>query len=195
VKSSRVDLSWLPVGAGGHVVRRTSGAYERLVARREHRRPVPLFHAALEVVSGGERFSIEVGPVWNVAAADRGVVLEGPVGSRGLARWRPFRYELRCWRDGVIPDLQEAVASPQRLSDDPLRAARLLAAVPEVPVLVWGRDELRLGEMWNSNSVVAWLLARSDHPTDLQPPQGGRAPGWHAGLVLAWLRGARAGTP
>jgi hypothetical protein len=35
-----------------------------------------------------------------------------------------------------------------------------LELVPEVPTLVWGRDELRAGEMWSSNSVVSWLLAR-----------------------------------
>jgi hypothetical protein len=51
---------------------------------------------------------------------------------------------------------------------------------------VWGRDELGTGEMWNSNSVIAWLLARSGLPTDaIRPPAGGRAPGWEAGLVTA----------
>ena len=58
-----------------------------------------------------------------------------------------------------------------------------------MPRLTWGRDELRLGEMWNSNSVVSWLLAGSRHETDLLgPPAGGRAPGWNAGLrlVRAW---------
>jgi hypothetical protein len=40
--------------------------------------------------------------------------------------------------------------------------------------------------MWNSNSVISWLLARSGLPTDvIRPPAGGRAPGWHAGLVVA----------
>jgi hypothetical protein len=40
--------------------------------------------------------------------------------------------------------------------------------------------------MWNSNSVIAWLLARSGLPTDvIRPPAGGRAPGWQAGLVMA----------
>jgi hypothetical protein len=50
----------------------------------------------------------------------------------------------------------------------------------------WGRDELGTGEMWNSNSVVSWLLTRAGLPADeLHPPPGGRAPGWHAGLVAA----------
>jgi hypothetical protein len=42
--------------------------------------------------------------------------------------------------------------------------------------------------MWNSNSMVAWLLARSGlEPEDpvLALPARGRAPGWRAGLVLA----------
>ena len=51
---------------------------------------------------------------------------------------------------------------------------------------VWGRDELRAGEMWNSNSFIAWLLARSGIDTDtIRPPDNGRAPGWEAGLVVA----------
>jgi hypothetical protein len=45
---------------------------------------------------------------------------------------------------------------------------------------------LRAGEMWNSNSVIAWVLARSGLPTNsIHPPVGGRAPGWAAGLALA----------
>jgi hypothetical protein len=58
--------------------------------------------------------------------------------------------------------------------------------VGALPSLVWGRDQLGTGEMWNSNSVIAWLLARSGLPTDaIRPPTGGRAPGWQAGLVVA----------
>jgi hypothetical protein len=40
--------------------------------------------------------------------------------------------------------------------------------------------------MWNSNSLISWLLARSGHDTDtVGPPLHGRAPGWSAGLVAA----------
>jgi hypothetical protein len=40
--------------------------------------------------------------------------------------------------------------------------------------------------MWNSNSVIAWLIARSGIDTEsIQPPRGGRAPGWQAGLAVA----------
>jgi hypothetical protein len=113
-------------------------------------------------------------------------VVEGPVGSRRMARWRVFRYEVRRWRDGTIADAGEAVASPQSLSDDPLVARRLLNLVGSLPRPVWGRDELGTGEMWNSNSVISWLLACSGLPTDtITPPAGGRAPGWEAGLITA----------
>ena len=62
----------------------------------------------------------------------------------------------------------------------------LLDAVSELPTPAWGRDELRAGEMWNSNSIVAWLLVRSGiDPDAARLPQRGRAPGWHAGLVVA----------
>jgi hypothetical protein len=103
-----------------------------------------------------------------------------------MARWRVFRYEVRRWRDGTIADADEAVASPQPLSDDLLVARRLLNLVRSLPTPVWGRDELGTGEMWNSNSVISWLLARSGLPTDtITPPAGGRAPGWEAGLITA----------
>src|ERR671934_236858 len=60
------------------------------------------------------------------------------------------------------------------------------ALVGWLPSPVWGRDELQTGEMWNSNSVISWLLARSGLATDMiRPPAGGRAPGWDAGVITA----------
>lgn len=39
--------------------------------------------------------------------------------------------------------------------------------------------------MWNSNSVVSWLIARSGLETEaIRPPAGGR-PDWRAGLIVA----------
>jgi hypothetical protein len=56
---------------------------------------------------------------------------------------------------------------------------------------VWGRDELNAGEMWNSNSMIAWLIATTGLSTrHLRPPPRGRAPGWHAGLEVARRDGA-----
>jgi hypothetical protein len=100
-------------------------------------------------------------------------------------RFRIFRYEIRLWFNGHIPDVAEAVDSPRRLTNDEDRARRVLDLVARVPTPVWGRDELATGDMWNSNSVIAWVIARSGIDTEFQPPAGGRAPGWMAGLVVA----------
>jgi hypothetical protein len=181
-----IDLYWLPLGAGGHVVRLNGRVYEALAARLGRRPVRDLYHSALEVQVPDGRFVIETAPIRDSDGAERGVVAEGAVGSRRARRLRIFRYELRRWRGGVIPDVAEAVDSPLRLSDDPERARRLLSLVPSVPTPVWGRDELRAGEMWNSNSVTAWLIARTGLDAEaIQPPSGGRAPGWRAGLVVA----------
>src|SRR5207248_3992861 len=110
----------------------------------------------------------------------------GPVGMRWLGRFRLFRYEIRRWRGGVIPDLTSAVSSPVRVASDVVRAQRILDLARSVPTPVWGRDELRTGDMWNSNSLISWLLARAGIDTEpLKPPPGGRAPGWSAGLLVA----------
>jgi hypothetical protein len=181
-----MDVRSDPLGAGGQCVRFNGRAYERLVALREHRPPADLLHAALLLHHRGTTYAIEMGPVWNVRAAGRGVLAEGPVADRRLGRWRAFRYEIRCWPGGVIPDLAEAVAGPERVSSAP-EAARAVLDVPgQAPRLTWGRDELGAGDMWNSNSLVAWALAVTGHDlTTIGPPAGGRAPGWRAGLVLA----------
>src|SRR5918996_2903592 len=157
-----IDLWWLPLGAGGWFVRCNGRVYEAIHALLGRRRPLDLYHSALEVHVPEGRFVVEnCWPIPNGDGAARGVVIEGPVASRRLDWARVFRYEVRRWRDGVIADAAEAVASPQRPSDDPLVARRLLELVGSLPNPAWGRDELEAGEMWNSNSVIAWLFARS----------------------------------
>ena len=184
--ASGVDLYWLPLGAGGHSVRLNGRVFEAVAARIERRAPRDLYHSALEVRAPEGRFVIEQAPVRDGNGRKRGVVAEGAVGSRWAGRLRLFRYEVRRWRDGVIPDLREAVDSPQRLTDDPVLARRVLDLVPAVPALAWGRDESHVGEMWNSNSVIAWLLARGGLPVEaVRLPAGGRAPGWRAGIAVA----------
>jgi hypothetical protein len=182
-----IDLYWLPLGAGGWFVRRNGRMYERICARREHRRPMALYHSALEVTVPEGRFVIEQAwPIPDHDGASRGVVVEGPVWTHRIARFRVFRYEVRRWPDGIIADAGAAVASPQRLSDDPAQAARLLDLVGSVPTPPWGRDGAGTGEMWNSNSVISWLLANSGIQMEaIRPPTGGRAPGWDAGLIMA----------
>ena len=186
VPGAYVDLYWLPLGAGGHSVRLNGKVYEAIAARVAHRSPRELYHSALEVRAAGETYVIEQGPVLPRAIEDRGVVAVGPVGARFAGRIAVFRYEIRVWRGGRIPDVAEAVGSPSRLSADDDVARRLLQAVPCVPRAVWGRDELGTGEMWNSNSVIAWALARSGiEASSVHPPRGGRAPGWQAGVAVA----------
>jgi hypothetical protein len=181
-----VDLYWLPLGAGGHSVRLNGRVFEAVVSLVERRRPLDLYHSALEVHVPEGRYTIESGPVPDDDGQARGVVADGPVGSRWAGRFRLFRYEVRCWRDGVIPDLGEAVDSPQRLTEDRESAQRLLRLAPQVPTPVWGRNELAAGEMWNSNSIVSWLIVRSGLDVEsVSMPRGGRAPGWGSGLVVA----------
>jgi hypothetical protein len=185
-QDAAVNLYWLPLGAGGHSVRFNGLVFEAAAALLGHRPAYDLYHSALEVRVPEGRFVIEQTPVPDNDGAKRGVVARGAVGSRWAGRLRIFRYELRRWRDGVIPDIAEAVESPQLLTTDPCCARRVLDLAPSVPTLVWGRDQMAAGEMWNSNSFISWLLERSGVDTELiHPPAGGRAPGWHAGLVIA----------
>jgi hypothetical protein len=181
-----VDLYWLPLGAGGRCVRANGRVFEAVAALRDGRPACDLYHSALEVRLGAGRWTIEMAPAWNTREPHRGVVGEGAVGLTWLGRSRWFRYEVRCWAGGRIPDVGEAVDSPQRMSSDAAHARRVLALVPRFHTATWALDEQHTGDMWNSNSLVSWLLAASGHDTtSVRPPAGGCAPGWDAGLVAA----------
>jgi hypothetical protein len=195
VSGAYIDLYWLPLGAGGQSVRVNGRIFEAIASRVARRAACDLYHSALEVRVPEGRFVVEQAPVRDGNGQARGVVAEGAVGSRAAGRVRLFRYEIRCWLNGVIPDVGEAVESPHRLTEDCSCAHGLLNLVPRVPALVWGRDELDLGEMWNSNSVISWLIVCSGLPAvEIRPPRGGRAPGWRAGIELARRpRGSLAG--
>lgn len=185
-----VDLYWIPLGAGAHVVRVSGRLYEAFKGILEHRPGLDLYHSALEITLPDDRFIIESAPVPNHHGNERGVVAEAPVGMHWLGRFRVFRYEIRAWRGGSIPDLNYAVSSPVRVATEVERARRVIELAPLVPTPVWGRDELRTGDMWNSNSLISWLLSAAGIQTDgLQPPAGGRAPGWDAGLIVARRQG------
>ena len=181
-----VVFYWLPLGAGGHSVRLNGRVYEALVAAAERRKRCDLYHSALEVRIPDGRFVIEMTPVVGGGDQSHGAVAGGAVGSRLLGWMSLFRYEVRCWRNGQIPDAAEAVESPRLLSDDPALAQRILELVPLVPTPTWGRDELRTGDMWNSNSLISWLLVSAGFSVEhVRLPKGGRAPGWDAGIAVA----------
>lgn len=186
--TSTIDLFWIPLGAGGSGLVRASGRlYESITAHRDGRRSMALLHTALQVHLPEDRFVVET--MWPSPDSDlesRGVVARGDVWGAvaGLVPW--FRYEVRCWRGGVLPDAGDAVGGPQAVSHDLAEARRLLKETLSVPRLVWGRDEMGTGEMWNSNSVISWLLTRVGLPmAEIRPPRGWRAPGWDAGLRIA----------
>jgi hypothetical protein len=183
---SSVVVHWIPLGAGAHVVRVSGRIYEALVSLVQRRPRCALYHAALVVEMPGGPVTIEVTPVPTGNPAARGVVGTGPVGMRWLGRLRVFRYELRRWPGGTIPDLASEVGPPHVVPLDEAAVARFLDRVEAVPRPTWGRDELGAGEMWNSNSVVSWLLDQAGLEVEaLGPPPGGRAPGWDAGLVVS----------
>jgi hypothetical protein len=184
-----VDLFWLPLGAGGHSVRFNGIVYEAVRSMVERRPRCDLYHTALEILVPRGLVSVEMTPIPNGRSWERGVVAEGPVGARWAGRLPIFRYEIRSWCNGVIPDLREAVASPVRVTDDRVVAQRILELLPSVPTATWGRDELRTGEMWSCNSVISWVLARAGLDTDaIHLPAHGRAPGWDAGVAVARRR-------
>jgi len=182
---SAVDLYWLPLGAGGRSVRVNGKLFEAVASLVGRRERCDLYHSALQVLVPEGRFVIEQAPAAR-QGNDRGVVARGAVGTGAFARFWPIRYEIRRWREGAIPDVVEAVDSPIRLSEDPRCARRLLDLAARVPTPVWGRDELGAGEMWNSNSVISWLLTEAGIDVEsILLPRHGRAPGWHAGIVVA----------
>ena len=197
VSGPGVDLYWIPLGAGASTVRTSGRLYEALAAAVGRRPRCDLYHSALVATTSIGRTVIEMAPVPDGRGRqDRGVVAEAPVGSRRLGRFRIFRYEIRRWTNGVIPDLPYAVASPVRITDQPEVVEQVLDLVPSVPTPVWGRDEFHAGDMWNSNSLIAWVLASAAVDARAgSPPAHGRAPGWDAGLAAAHPSSRVRGTP
>lgn len=178
---------WIPVGAGGHVVRYCSQTWGLIHAAMARRAPRPLFHAALEVRVDTVRYVIEMTPAWGMSpGVDRGVVGTGPVGLQVLGRLRFFRYEVRCWPDGELPGRGWAQCGDAPVSQDAAVARTLVSRSGTVPLLTWGRSVPGARDMWNSNSVVAWLLTIAGADVSaVVPPDGGWAPGWQAGIAKA----------
>jgi len=64
--------------------------FEGVVARFQRRPACDVYHSALEVSFGAARFVIEQAPVRDARGEQRGVVAEGPVGTRWASRFRIF---------------------------------------------------------------------------------------------------------
>ena len=115
------------------------------------------------------------------APSEQGRSVPGGRGGCGSFATRSAAGATACFQ---TPPLLSVV--PSSWPRTPRVARRLIELVPTVPTPTWGRDELSTGEMWNSNSVTSWLLARSGVEVGgLGPPDGGRGPGWDAGLAVA----------
>ena len=171
---------------------RSLRALQRPVVRSDRGRATATARAAICTTrrwsfdSDGERYTIELAPSPDGDGASRGVVATGAVGSRHLGWWRLFRYEVRCWRGGTIPDLDWAVGGPRRLTCDAAVARRVLELVAAAPTPVWGRDELDAGRDVELE-LGGRLAARPRRTVDRRcpPALGGRAPGWDAGRVAS----------
>lgn len=183
---SAVDLYWIPLGTGASVVRCNGVVYEAISALVHRRARTAIVHTALVVTIDDRRCAIEMTPVPDAHGDRRGVVAGGAVGLRWLGRLRLFRYEVRRWLDGTIPDLDASLTGPVRVTGDLATARRVLELLPSVPTPTWGRDELGTGEMWTCNSITAWVLAAAGIDVGaVSLPPGTRAPGWAAGIAVA----------
>jgi hypothetical protein len=94
-------LFWLPLGARGNFVAPLSGrVFEWFVARHDRRRPLDLYHSALEVRIPEGRWVIETAAViHDEEGASRGVVLEGRT---LLSESHPVEAKRRCPRDEAL---------------------------------------------------------------------------------------------
>ena len=99
-REGSIDLYWIPLGAGAHVVRVTGKLFEAISAGVGRRTRCDLYHSALVVSIPDGLFVIEQAPVPDLYGAQRGVVAQGAVGTRWAGRFRILRYEIRRWRDG-----------------------------------------------------------------------------------------------
>jgi len=109
-----VDLYWILLGAEAHVVRISGRLFEAATALVARRPRCDLYHSALVISAPEGQFVIEQAPIPDLHGERRGVVAEGPVGMRWLRRFRVFRYEIRRWRGGSIPDINQAIGIPVR---------------------------------------------------------------------------------
>ena len=85
-----VQLLWIPLGAGQHIVKLNGKAFEALSAFRHRRARCDIYHAALVITVPDGRYTVEMTPIPDSRGSERGVVAEGPVGLKVLGRFRLF---------------------------------------------------------------------------------------------------------
>lgn len=187
MKSYGIELLWIPLGADGWFVRLNGRVWEAIQAWKQHRAPRDLYHSALQISLPEGRYVVEnAWPIPDDHGGARGVVVEGPVFSRLAGRLRTFRYEVRCWQEGMIFDRSWAVGGPRRITGDAGAGRRVLEVLASMPPRIWGRRVPEADDMWNSNSTISWALTRAGlDALAVRPPPGGRAPGWMAGVRVA----------
>ena len=161
-----VDLLWLPLGAGGRVVRWNGRVYEAVRARMHGRPVTDLYHSALRVTLPEDWWVVEMTPVWAAAGgAGGGVLATGAVGARWAGRSRWFRYEVHSRRGGVIPDVAEAVASPVRITSDESDGRRLLHLLPQVPAPVWAAGIAMAGQQLGRDAQQTPMRGQDGTPS------------------------------
>ena len=184
-RTGSVDLLWIPLGAGQRVVRISGRLFEALCALVQRRPPRDLYHSALIVARSRRALRRRDDADPDQHGERRGVVAEGPVGTRYAARCRLFRYEIHRWHDGVIPDEGDAV-STIRVTTDLASAQRLLDLVPRCPRPSGDGTSSTPARCGTRTRSPVWLLASAAIDIEqIGPPPHGRAPGWCAGAVVA----------
>ena len=201
-----LDLYWLPLGAGGHSVRvqrphlRGGGRSPRCAAAAPS-----VTTSTTRRSTGDDAGGHPTQSRWSAAkalvsaeAADHGAVAGG---ARGQPPARPL---------GAV-SIRDPLLSVAARSQTSRRRLRAPAAADRRPCSCSGGSVLELvplrsdlrsggwtrsqtGEMWNSNSLVSWLLVshRPDVGRADRLPVGGRAPGWQAGIAVAAPRSPEA---
>jgi hypothetical protein len=70
-----VDLFWIPLGAGGRIVRFNGIVYEAIAAALQRRARRTLFHTALSIDLPHGHYMVEMTPEPNRFGSDRAVVV------------------------------------------------------------------------------------------------------------------------
>lgn len=81
-----VDLYWIPLGAGGHLVRFNGIVLEAISSMIQRRPRRDIYHTALAIRTPSGPYTVEMTPVPNRRSWERGIVAQGSVGTRWAGR-------------------------------------------------------------------------------------------------------------